>query len=198
MRDRREQLSAFVDAKPLTSVAIYVALYALVTALSLPGASVVTLAGGFLFGVLEGGSAAVVGATIGGTVVFLAMRTAIGNSLQKRLGERLAKVSKGLQESAFSYLLTIRLLPIAPFWLVNLAAGLVDMPLRTFVAATFIGIIPGTFIYAWVGQGLGALFASGEQPNLLQPQFLVPLIALGLLSLGPILVRRFWPKAPKP
>jgi uncharacterized membrane protein YdjX (TVP38/TMEM64 family) len=190
LRDGREQLLAYVEANPVLSVALYAGLYAVVTALSLPGASVLTLAGGFLFGALIGGPAAVVGATVGGTVVFAAMRTAVGDLMQRRFGPRTARITEGLRDNAFSYLLTLRLLPIAPFWLVNLAAGLVNMPLRTFVAATFLGIIPGTLIYSWLGQGLGAVFANGGEPDLFQPQFLLPLIALGLLSLAPAVVRR--------
>lgn len=190
LRDRRTQLLAYVESRPVLSVLIYIGVYAAVAALSLPGAAVVTLAGGFLFGVLVGGPAAVVGATLGATLVFVAMRTAVGDLLQKRFGERTARITGGLRENAFSYLLTLRLLPVAPFWLVNLAAGLVGMPLRTFVAATLLGIVPGTLIYSWVGQGLGSLFARGEEPNLLQPQFILPLAALGLLSLAPAIVRR--------
>ena len=189
LRDRRAQLLEYVAAEPVLSLLIYLGVYAVVAALSLPGAAVVTLAGGFLFGVALGGPAAVVGSTLGATVVFLAMRTAVGDALQKRFGPRTSRITGGLRENAFSYLLTLRLLPVAPFWLVNLAAGLVGMPLRTFVIATLIGIIPGTLIYSWVGQGLGTLFERGEEPNLLQPQFILPLVALGLLSLAPVAVR---------
>lgn len=191
LRDSRAQLLAYVEARPVLSVLIYMGVYAVVAALSLPGAAVVTLAGGFLFGVVVGGPAAVVAATVGATLVFLAMRTAVGDALGKRFGGRTAKIADGLRENAFSYLLTLRLLPVAPFWLVNLAAGLVGMPLRTFVTATLIGIVPGTLIYSWVGQGLGAVFERGEEPDLLKPQFIAPLVALGLLSLAPVVVRRF-------
>lgn len=193
LQARREALQAFVAKHRLASVMLFVAVYAAATALSVPGALILTLAGGFLFGTLAGGAAAVVGATLGAILVFLAARSAFGGVLRARAGSAVARVEAGVRENAFSYLLSLRLLPIFPFWLVNLASGFVDIPLRTYALATLLGIIPGTFIYASVGAGLGSVFEGGRELDLgviFEPRVLLPLVALALLSLAPIAWRR--------
>ena len=194
LRDRREVLLAWVEARPLLSLAAFTGLYCLVAALSIPGALIMTLAGGFLFGAVAGTAATVVGATAGAVVIFLAARSAFGDALRRRAGPAVAKFEQGVREHAFSYILTLRLLPIFPFWLVNIGLALVGVPLRTFAAATLLGIIPGTFVYSALGSGLGSVFDRDEAPNLsivFEPQILLPLVALALLSLAPVVVRRF-------
>ncbi len=126
----------------------FVALYAAVVALSLPGGAVLTMAGGFLFGWLLGGLASIVGATIGASIVFLIARSALGEFLAARAGPWLSRFRQGFQDDAFSYLLFLRLVPIFPFWLVNLAPALLGVGFVTYVATTFLGIIPGTFAYS--------------------------------------------------
>jgi uncharacterized membrane protein YdjX (TVP38/TMEM64 family) len=126
-------------------------------------------------------------------VVFLAARAAAGDFLRRKAGPAVAKIEQGVRENAFSYILSLRLLPVLPFWLVNLASGFVDIPLRTYALATFLGIIPGTFIYAGVGAGLGSVFEGREQLDLgviFRPAILLPLIGLALLSLAPMALRR--------
>jgi uncharacterized membrane protein YdjX (TVP38/TMEM64 family) len=194
--ERRASLQAFVAENRVVAVLLFVAIYATATTLSIPGATVLTLAGGFLFGVWLGGAATVVGATIGAVVVFLAARAAAGDFLRRKAGPAIARIDQGVRENAFSYLLSLRLLPVLPFWLVNLASGFVAIPLRTYAAATFLGIIPGTFIYAGVGAGLGSVFEGREQLDLgviFKPAILLPLLGLALLSLLPIVWRRFRP-----
>jgi uncharacterized membrane protein YdjX (TVP38/TMEM64 family) len=196
LRTRRDALQAFVEARPLASVAAFTALYALAVAFSIPGALILTLSGGFLFGTLIGGSATVTGATIGAIAVFLAARTAFGDVLRRRAGGAVARIEEGVRKDAFFYVLTLRLLPIFPFWLVNIATGLVDIPLRTYALATFLGVIPGTFIYSALGAGLGSIFDRAEAPNLsiiFEPQILLPLVGLALLSLTPVVFRRLRP-----
>jgi uncharacterized membrane protein YdjX (TVP38/TMEM64 family) len=191
--EQRAALQAFVAENRVLAVLIFVGLYAAVTALSIPGATVLTLAGGFLLGVWLGGAATVTGATIGAVVVFLAARAAAGDFLRRKAGPAVAKIEQGVRENAFSYILSLRLLPVLPFWLVNLASGFVDIPLRTYALATFLGIIPGTFIYAGVGAGLGSVFEGREQLDLgviFRPAILLPLIGLALLSLAPMALRR--------
>ena len=187
-------LQEMVRAHPLLSPLAYVAAYAAAAALSLPGAVVITLAGGLLFGTLLGGAAAVLGATLGATLLFLAARHALGGWLAQRAGPLMERIRPGLERDGFSYLLALRLLPLFPFWLVNLAPALVRMPLRTFLGATLIGILPGTFVFASIGAGLGAVLAEGRQPDLsviLRPAVLLPLIGLALLSLLPVAWRRW-------
>jgi uncharacterized membrane protein YdjX (TVP38/TMEM64 family) len=194
LKVRREALQAFVALHPVLSIGAYVLLYVVVVSLSLPGALVMTLSGGFLFGPWLGGAAAASGASLGAAVIFLICRTAVGDSLRGKAGSTVARIEEGVRRDAFSYLLTLRLIPVMPFWLVNLAAGFVDIPLRTFLSATVLGILPGSLVYAGLGSGLGAVFASGEEPNLrviFEPQVLLPLIGLGLLSLLPVVIRRF-------
>lgn len=190
----QDALRGLVAAHPLLAPLAYVAAYAAAAALSLPGAVVITLAGGLLFGTLAGGTLAVIGATLGATLLFLAARHALGDWLAARAGPLMERVRPGLERDGFSYLLALRLIPLFPFWLVNLAPALVRMPLRSFVAATFLGIIPGTFVFASVGAGIGEVLAQGRQPDLsviLRPAVLLPLLGLALLSLLPVAWRRW-------
>ncbi len=194
LRARREDLLAWVEANPVLSVAAFAGLYCLVVAFSIPGAQIMTLAGGFLFGAIVGTAATVTGATAGAIVIFLAARSAFGDVLRRRAGSAVARFEQGVREHAFSYIVTLRLLPIFPFWLVNIGLALVDVPLRTFALATLLGVIPGTFVYSALGSGLGSIFDRNEAPNLsiiFEPQILLPLIGLALLSLLPVVVRRF-------
>jgi uncharacterized membrane protein YdjX (TVP38/TMEM64 family) len=191
---RRDELQALVQHYPLLSLGVYILVYVAVVSLSLPGALIMTLSGGFLFGPWLGGLAAATGASLGAAVIFLICRTAVGDAMRGKAGSTIARIEEGVRRDAFSYLLTLRLIPVMPFWLVNLAAGFVAIPLRTFLIATVLGILPGSLVYAGLGSGLGHVFASGQEPNLrviFEPQVLLPLIGLSLLSLLPIVLRRF-------
>ena len=172
----------------------FVGLYALATALSVPGASILTITGGFLFGTWLGGGLAVVGATIGATLVFLAAKTALGDALRARAGGALERMRAGFQEDAFSYLLVLRLVPLFPFWLVNLVPAFLGVSLAVYVPATFLGIIPGGLVYASVGNGLGALIEAGGSPDLsiiFKPQILGPILGLALLAMIPVAYKRW-------
>ncbi len=211
---RRDALRLAIAEHPLLSLLAYVGIYAGSVALSLPGGAVLTLAGGFLFGWFLGGVAAIVAATIGAVLVFLIARSALGEPLATRAGPWLGRLRQGFQEDAFNYLLFLRLVPIFPFWLVNLAPGLLGVGLGTYVAATAIGIIPGTFAYSIAGSGLDSLIeaqAAAHQsclaklgsdaqnlcPFVLEPQALLTpgliagFIALGFVALLPIALKRF-------
>lgn len=189
-------LRGFVDDNLVLALLAFMAVYAVATAVSFPGAVVLTLAGGYLFGTWTGGAATVVGATIGAIMVFYVVQTSLGAALRAKAeadGGTLKKVIDGVGQGAFGYILTLRLIPLAPFWLVNVAAALAHAPLRAYALATFIGIMPATFIYSGVGAGIGALVARGETPDLgviFEPRVLLPLVALGLLSLGTTLYQR--------
>ena len=194
LKARRDQLQGFVALHPALSFGLYILIYIAVVSLSLPGALVMTLSGGFLFGPWLGAAAASSGASLGAAVIFLVCRSAVGDNLRGKAGSTIAKIEEGVRRDAFSYILTLRLIPVMPFWLVNLAAGFVNIPLRTFLAATVLGILPGSLVYSGLGAGLGEVFASGQEPNLgviFEPHVLLPLVGLGLLSLLPVVLRRF-------
>lgn len=189
-------LRALVSDHLILALATFIAVYAVATAVSLPGALILTLTGGYLFGPWVGGTSTVVGATLGAVAVFYAVRTSLGAAMRRRAeasGGKLKAVIDGVEAGAFGYILTLRLVPLAPFWLVNIAAALAHAPLRAYALATFLGIMPATFIYSGIGAGIGELIARGEAPDagvIFEPRILLPLVGLGLLSLGVTLYQR--------
>jgi uncharacterized membrane protein YdjX (TVP38/TMEM64 family) len=205
----RAEINDFVTVHRLLAVLGYVALYIAAVALSLPGATFLTVAGGFLFGLAIGASAAVIGATIGATAIFLVARTALGEPLLKRAGPRAAQLAQGFRDDAFSYLLFLRLVPAFPFFLVNLVPAFAGVRLGPFVAATALGIIPGAFVYAFAGTGLDSVISAQQAANhdclaagrpdchfvfdpkdVLTPQLIGALVVLGLLALVPVIVKK--------
>jgi uncharacterized membrane protein YdjX (TVP38/TMEM64 family) len=193
LQRHREALQGFVAARPLLAPVAFVALYVTATALSLPGALFLTLSGGFLFGTWLGGMLSVIGATAGAVALFLIARTSFGAVLRARAGPWLHRLETGLRRDAFSYLLVLRLVPLLPFWLVNLVSAVLDVPLGVFALATLLGIIPGALVYAGVGNGLGAVLDRGEEPDLsliLEPQVILPLLGLAAVAMVPVLYRR--------
>jgi uncharacterized membrane protein YdjX (TVP38/TMEM64 family) len=208
--ERHGAMRAFVDNSLLLSIVIYVLIYVAVTALSLPGAAILTILGGFLFGWATGGAVAVVAATLGATIIFLVARSSFGDVLAKKAGPVLKKIIDGFTEDAFNYLLFLRLVPLFPFWLVNIAPALVGVRLKTFILATFVGIIPGTFAFATLGSGLESIIAAQtkmyhacvaekavadcmhyyDPGALLTPQIIAALVALGVVALIPVVVKR--------
>jgi uncharacterized membrane protein YdjX (TVP38/TMEM64 family) len=198
LANHREWLLSQVAALGFWAPLAFVSLYAAVTALSIPGATAMTLAGGFLFGTVLGTLCNVTGATIGATLVFIVARSAFGEVLQRRAGPFLKKIEEGFRQDAVSYLLVLRLVPLFPFWLVNLVPALFGMSLGAYVVCTFFGILPGAVVYTSVGGGLGEFLDRGEKPDLhlaFQPHILLPLIGLGLLALVPVVYKR-WKKKP--
>ena len=155
-----EALQHLIADHTVAALALYVLVYVAVVALSLPGATIMTLAGGLLFGWRLGAPATVIGATIGATLVFLVARSSLGPVLAARGGEAVRKLGAGFRDNALSYLLFLRLTPVFPFFLVNLVPGLVGVPLATFVTATFLGIIPATTAFSIAGSGLGSVVAA--------------------------------------
>jgi uncharacterized membrane protein YdjX (TVP38/TMEM64 family) len=190
----RTELTQWSEAHYTLSVILFMCAYAIAVAVSIPGATLFTLTGGFLFGTLLGSIYVVTSATVGATLVFLAARAAFADTLSKKAGPFVQKMEAGFQKDAFNYLLALRLIPIFPFWLVNIVPGLLNVGLRRYILATFIGIVPGTVVYVSLGSGLGAIFDAGETPNLgiiLQPHIIAPLIALAFLSFLPVLYKRY-------
>ena len=172
---------------------IYIATYIIIVTFSIPGAVVMTLLGGFLFGVFPGSLWTMLAATIGSCLVFTAVQFAFGNTLQTKASGSFNKMRKGFENNAFSYLLTLRLIPIFPFFIINIAAGVLKIRLSTFFWATIIGMIPGTVIYTWVGTSLGYVLDKGDKLNMkiiFEPRFILPIIGLALLSLVPTLYKK--------
>lgn len=194
LRDHRALLNHFVADNTVLAALAFVAIYALSTALSLPGGVILTVAGGFLFGVALGTLYVVFAATLGATAVFLIARTALGSTLRDRAGPFLQRMEAGFRENALSYLLVLRLIPLFPFFIVNLVPAFLGVSLRTYVLGTFFGIIPGTLVFILAGAGLGSVFDQGgafSAGSVLTPEVIAGLVGLSLLSLLPVAYKRF-------
>ena len=195
LRDNREALLAFRDDNFLLTVLMFIAVYVAVVGFSLPGAVIVTLTGGFLFGTVLGTVFNVTGATLGAILIFLAARMGLGNRLKEKMDASdgmVAKIKKGIDENHWSMLFFIRLVPAVPFFVANLIPAFVGVPLFRFAVSTFLGIIPGSLVYTSVGAGLGEVFARGETPNLgiiFEPHILLPILGLTALSVLPVLIK---------
>jgi len=193
LREHRAWLLQQVAESTLVTSLIFVAIYIAVVAFSLPGGAVMTITGGFLFGQWLGTTYVIVAATIGATILFLAARTALGDLLRAKAGPFLKKMEAGFQENALNYLLVLRLIPIFPFFIVNLVPAFLGVSLRTYVIATFVGIIPGSFVYATVGAGLGSIFDAGKEftaASILTPEIITALIGLAILALLPVAYKK--------
>jgi uncharacterized membrane protein YdjX (TVP38/TMEM64 family) len=193
LRTHRTELLAFVAARPLAAFALFVALYAVCVAFSLPVAALMSISGGFLFGTVLGGAGNVLGATVGAVLVFLAARSALGSSLRRQAGPFVQRLEAGFREDAWSYMLALRLVPVLPFFLVNIVPALLGVPLRIFAIGTLVGIIPGALVYASIGAGLGSVFDRGETfsvKNVLTPEIIIALVGLGVLALLPVAYKR--------
>lgn len=189
LKEHRAELLEFVRASPVTGILVFAALYVAVVAFSLPGGAVMTIAGGFLFGPVLATSVVVISATIGASIVFIAAKTALGDALRARAGPFLARMEAGFGENALSYLLVLRLVPIFPFFIVNIVPAFLGVTLRTFFIGTLIGIVPGTFVYATVGAGLGSVFDAGDEftaKGVLTTEIIIALVGLALLALLPV------------
>ena len=190
LRSHHDELVGFVGANALSASLIFIGVYALAVALSVPGAALLTITGGLLFGVVWGVVLVVIGATAGAILVFLAARTALGDILYERAGPWIRKLEDGFRADAFNYLLTLRLIPIVPFWLVNLVPAFFGVSLPVFAIATVIGIVPGTIVFVSVGNGLGATLEDPDLSIIFDPVFLLPILGLAALSLLPVVYKR--------
>lgn len=195
LKRNRDQLLAFTESNYAASVAIFILTYIVVTGLSLPGAVILTLAGGFVFGGVIGTLFVNLGATTGATLAFLAARYLLRDWVEQKFGRWIEPVQQGFAKNAFSYLLTLRLIPLFPFFVVNLVSGLTRVNVGTYVAATAIGIIPGSFVYAYAGRQLGTINSLKE---IASPNVIGAFVLLGLLALMPMLYKRLSTKPSKP
>lgn len=201
----RETLHAFVTSNLLLGLLGYVAVYAGLVAVSFPGASLLTIMAGFLFGGLIGGLATVIAATLGAAIIFEIARTSLGKAMEARTGRFMERMRAGFREDGFFYLLTLRLTPVFPFWVINIVPAFLGMRLWPYVLATFIGIIPGTLAYSYIGSGLDSVILAQEAANpgcaangtcsidlgaLITTDVLIAMAGLGLISLLPVIIRR--------
>ncbi len=190
LRQNRMILSQWVATNYYVTLALFILAYAGATAISIPGASILTIFGGFLFGLWAGTLAVIVAATAGAFVVYLVAKSSIGSSFRSRASGLLARMKEGFQENELSYMFLLRLVPVFPFWAINIAAGLFRVKPRTFLFATFFGMIPGSFVYVSVGNGVGAIFDAGGDVTLsgmfLRPQVLLPILGLSALAAAPV------------
>lgn len=195
LRDNREALIGFRDSNYLLATIGFIAIYTAIVGFSLPGATIATLTGGFLFGTAFGTVINVTGATLGATLIFLAARYGFGEKLGAKLESSegpIKKIKDGIDENQWSMLFILRLVPAVPFFIANLIPAFLEVPLHRYVISTFFGIIPGTFVFTSVGAGLGEVFAKGESPDLgiiFEPHILLPILGLSALAMLPILVK---------
>ncbi|WP_367608219.1 TVP38/TMEM64 family protein [Legionella sp. W05-934-2] len=188
-----DQIKTWSDSHFALSVFLYMTIYALSVAISIPGAVILTLIGGFLFGPILGTLIVVVSATLGAILVFLAVKYFIGEWASKHAHGWIKKMQAGFAKNALSYLLILRLIPLFPFWVVNIVPAILNVDGKLFALATLVGIIPGTFVYVSLGNGVNHLFEIGQKPDfsvIFTLPILLPLFGLAVLSLLPILYQR--------
>ena len=194
LRENREQLTGWVESYGWVSGLVFAVVYAVLIALSVPGGALMTITGGFLFGPVAATIYIVFGATVGATAVFLAARYAFADLLKARAGAAVRKMETGFNEHPTSYMLLLRLVPLFPFWLVNVVPAFLGVRLRTYVISTFFGIIPGCFVYSLVGDGAGMVLESGRDLDLwiiFEPRFLAPILGLAVLAILPVAYNKF-------
>ncbi|MDE2444771.1 MAG: TVP38/TMEM64 family protein [Alphaproteobacteria bacterium] len=207
----QDALLAYVNAHLVLALFLYALVYVLVVSLSLPGAGVLSIMGGFMFGWMLSAPVTVIAATSGAIIVFCIVSTSLGASMAERAGPFAAKLSAGFQKDAFSYMLFLRLVPVFPFFIVNAVAGLARIDLRTYTLATLLGILPGSLAFAWLGRGLGSLIEaqtaahtacvsqhgpgacpfSFSSTALITPQLLLAFAGLGVVALVPVALKKW-------
>lgn len=195
LRDNREALIAFRDANYLATAAAFIAIYVVIVAFSLPGATIATLTGGFLFATFPGALFNITGATLGAVAIFSAAQWGFGDRLAEKMDASdgfMKKFKASIDKNQWEALFLLRLVPAVPFFVANLAPAFVGVPLWRFAVSTFLGIIPGAVVYTSVGAGLGDVFARGETPDLgiiFEPQIILPILGLCALAALPIIVK---------
>ncbi len=188
------EITAWVAANRVVAMLTFLAVHTTVVAFSLPASAAMAAASGFLFGVKVGALLSMIGTTVGSIALFFAARSAFYDLFHARAGAALARLEEGFRRDGFSYLVFVRLVPVFPSWLVTIVAALLGMRPAIFISGTLIGITPGCFVFAGIGADFGALFRTGQTPDLgaiFQIQTLLPLLGLGVLALLPVLYRRW-------
>lgn len=194
LKENRQWLLEWTMSHKFMAIIAFCLLYTVSVAVSMPGAIWLTLVGGFIFGTVEAVIYTVISATLGAVIIFLVARYSCSDFFCQKAGPMIQKMSDGFKENALSYLLVLRLVPLFPFWLVNLVPALMGVPIKTYIIGTFFGIIPGTVVYCGVGSGLASVFDSGEMPDMgiiFKPEIIGPILGLALLSLLPIVYKKY-------
>lgn len=194
LKTHKDQLKLWVDDYGVVTGLVFMAVYAVAVAFSIPGAVFITIAGGLMFGPYLATVYVVIGATVGALAVFLAARYAFQDFFRQKVGNAAKRMEAGFRENELSYMFILRLVPLFPFWLVNLVPAFLGVSVRTYLIGTLIGIIPGAFVYSLVGDGAGAVLEAGGDLNLaiiFEPRFLAPIVGLALLACVPIVYKRF-------
>jgi len=187
LKANRDALLAYYAAHRLFFVLGYILIYTVQTALSLPGAAILTLAAGAIFGALMGTLWVNIGATTGAVLAFLLARTLLRDWVVDKFGSKMESLDKGLKENALSYLLFLRLVPLFPFFLVNLACGITGISIRTYILGTMVGILPGSFVYANAGASIASINNLGEVAS---PRVLFSFALLGIFALIPAIYKK--------
>ncbi len=193
LKEHRGTMRAWVEANTLAAALLYMLVYAAAVAFSVPGATIITITGGFLYGPVVGTLYTVVGASVGAAAVFLAARYAVGDWLRAKAGPTVKRMETEFRDNGVSYMLILRLVPLFPFWLVNLVPAFLGVSFRLYMICTFVGIIPGSFVYALVGDGAGAVLDQGGDLDLgiiFSPRILAPIAGLALLACVPLVYRK--------
>lgn len=188
LKQHRDQLLLFTDTHYAASILFFIGTYIVVAGLALPGAVILTLAGGFLFGSVLGMLFVNLGATTGAILAFLASRYLLHDTVEQKFGKWLGPFQEGFAKNALSYLLTVRLIPLFPFFVVNLVSGLTRVSVGTYAIATAIGIIPGSFVFAYAGRQLGSINTLKE---IASPNVIGAFVLLGLFALIPVVYKKF-------
>src|SRR5262245_59760131 len=197
LRQPGSVLRAWVETSGLLAALVFMVVYIVTVAFSLPAATVLTIASGFLFGAVWGTVLVIISATLGATILFSIARTILSDVLRARAGAWLQRLEAGFREHALSYLLVLRLVPIFPFFIINLVPAFLGVPLPSFILGTFLGIIPGTFVYATAGAGLGSVLDAGGTFTLrgvLTPQIVTALVGLAVLAMIPVVYKNLTPQ----
>lgn len=192
LKANRDALIQYAEQHYALALLIGFLIYTVSTALSLPGGLILSLAVGLVFGRWAGTVLIVFAATLGATLVFLAARYLFANMARKKIGGLAQRINEGFTQDAFNYLLFLRLVPLFPFWLVNLAPAFTNVSLKTYITATVIGILPGTFVFANLGQNLGRISSTKD---LLTPPIIGAFVLLGVFALIPVLYKKFKAKS---
>ena len=195
IKENRDSLERLVSANYLISVTGFMILYILAVSFSIPGAVWLTISAGFVFGVVPATIYSVFAATIGATVIFLLTRYLFAGAVSAFAGEAINRMREGFVRNALSYMLVLRLIPLFPFFIVNVVPAGLGVPVRIYMLGTFLGIIPGTFVYALAGDGVGQIISEGGMVDpgsaLLEPRVLGPLIGLAVLTMIPVVYKRY-------
>ena len=178
LQERKDQLGAYYEANRLLTAGLFLAIYVLIAALSLPGALIMTLTGGAIFGLMWGTILVSIASTTGATLAFMASRYLLGHSVQKKIKDKLETINRGIEREGAFYLFTLRLIPAFPFFVINLVMGLTPLSIRTFFFVSQLGMIPGTVVYVNAGTQLSQI--QGLK-GILSPSLLLSFVAIGLL-----------------